>query len=342
MCHRVGRGSRCVESIYRSNTLCIWPDSESTKLLYHPKQKPRRGGRLRQIITCRQVPLQVNFKKSWHLGSVSLWLFGPCLIVFAGSALSCTGCRSSPPVCGRGPLRPRPGRLRPRHPLRTRHRLRAGGPAARRPATPTTTPASQEPSACRPSGRCASLQLRLRRGRAGGRIELRAEGAEQRCRGCDRRVPGAPTRRPHPGGQVCVTGNYKRIHFLKNDKKGIFLDIFLYTVFNTAHLPPIRFYCVGGCLDPTQDCCDFLTARQSNHSARSHPQSATCRSHQKIKKNDGTGNGICLHCSKSFWTYQPRSSGYFKLNDTNGLVVQLFLFFSGQDTTTRIVSGMKH
>jgi hypothetical protein len=30
-------------------------------LLYHPKQKPRRGGGLRQINTCRQVSLQVNF-----------------------------------------------------------------------------------------------------------------------------------------------------------------------------------------------------------------------------------------------------------------------------------------
>ncbi len=31
------------------------------KLPYHPKQKPRRGGGLRQINTYRQVPLQVNF-----------------------------------------------------------------------------------------------------------------------------------------------------------------------------------------------------------------------------------------------------------------------------------------
>jgi hypothetical protein len=30
-------------------------------LLYHPKQKPRRGGGLRQINTCRQVPLLVIF-----------------------------------------------------------------------------------------------------------------------------------------------------------------------------------------------------------------------------------------------------------------------------------------
>jgi hypothetical protein len=38
------------------------------------------------------------------------------------------------------------------------------------------------------------------------------------------------------------------------------------------HLPPLRFHCVGGCWDPTQDCCDLaLTARRSNHSARSHP-----------------------------------------------------------------------
>ncbi len=28
-------------SIYRSYTLCIWPDSEPTKSPYHPKQKPK-------------------------------------------------------------------------------------------------------------------------------------------------------------------------------------------------------------------------------------------------------------------------------------------------------------
>jgi hypothetical protein len=45
----------------RSLTLCIWPDSEPTKSLDHPKQKPRWGGGLRQTNTCRKVPLQVNF-----------------------------------------------------------------------------------------------------------------------------------------------------------------------------------------------------------------------------------------------------------------------------------------
>jgi hypothetical protein len=33
-------------------------DSEPTKLLDHSKQKPKRGGVLRQINTCRKVPLQ--------------------------------------------------------------------------------------------------------------------------------------------------------------------------------------------------------------------------------------------------------------------------------------------
>jgi hypothetical protein len=31
------------------------------RLEIHPKEKPRRGGGLRQINTYRQVPLQVNF-----------------------------------------------------------------------------------------------------------------------------------------------------------------------------------------------------------------------------------------------------------------------------------------
>ncbi len=47
-------------SIYRSDTLCIWPDSEPPKLLYHPKQNLGREG---ASDTCRQVPLLDNFKK---------------------------------------------------------------------------------------------------------------------------------------------------------------------------------------------------------------------------------------------------------------------------------------
>ncbi len=58
-----------VESTSKSYTMCIWQDSEPTKLLYHPKQILRRGGGLGQINTFHQVPLLVNFfKKSRHLG----------------------------------------------------------------------------------------------------------------------------------------------------------------------------------------------------------------------------------------------------------------------------------
>ncbi len=60
-----GGGEGCwvvLETIFcMSLTLCIWPDSEPTKLLDQPKQKPRRGGGLRQINTCRKVPTQVNY-----------------------------------------------------------------------------------------------------------------------------------------------------------------------------------------------------------------------------------------------------------------------------------------
>ncbi len=30
-----------------------------------------------------------------------------------------------------------------------------------------------------------------------------------------------------------------------------------------SHMPPLRFYCVGGCWDQTQDCCDFGTGSQA-------------------------------------------------------------------------------
>ncbi len=67
-----GGGGVYVESIYRRNTLCIWPDSESTKLLYTvyltrfriykialPPQTNLGGEGASD--TCRQVPLLVNF-----------------------------------------------------------------------------------------------------------------------------------------------------------------------------------------------------------------------------------------------------------------------------------------
>jgi hypothetical protein len=39
---------------------------------------------------------------------------------------------------------------------------------------------------------------------------------------------------------------------------GFFGFFFLYVLYSTLfHLPPLRFQCVGGCSDRTQDCCDF-------------------------------------------------------------------------------------
>jgi len=55
------------------NTLFL-TRSEPTKLLHHPKQKPRRGGGLRPINTCRIVPLQVNFFRERHLTLLSISL----------------------------------------------------------------------------------------------------------------------------------------------------------------------------------------------------------------------------------------------------------------------------
>jgi hypothetical protein len=52
--------------------VCISLDSEPTKLLYHPNKNLGGDGGLRQIKTCRQIHLQVNFKKSRLLGLESI------------------------------------------------------------------------------------------------------------------------------------------------------------------------------------------------------------------------------------------------------------------------------
>ncbi len=68
---------RTFYTIYKSYTLCIWPDSEPTKLLYHPNRKPRRRVGLRQRHTCRQVLLLVNSLKKPTFRV--LWLYR-CLV----------------------------------------------------------------------------------------------------------------------------------------------------------------------------------------------------------------------------------------------------------------------
>ncbi len=49
------------------------------------------------------------------------------------------------------------------------------------------------------------------------------------------------------------------------------------------HLPPLRFHCVGGCWDRTQDSCDYGIG--SNHSARSRPHLARSQRSQDLNRN---------------------------------------------------------
>ncbi len=47
-------------------------------------------------------------------------------------------------------------------------------------------------------------------------------------------------------------------HFEKSQKfSGFWIFLFYVRYTTLLHLPPLRFYCVGGCWDGTQDCCDF-------------------------------------------------------------------------------------
>jgi hypothetical protein len=56
----------------RSLTFCIWPDSEPSKFLDHPEQKPKSGGVFRQINTCRKVPTRQFFRRVSHFALVSV------------------------------------------------------------------------------------------------------------------------------------------------------------------------------------------------------------------------------------------------------------------------------
>ncbi len=51
-----------LEAIFcRSLTVCFWPDSEATKFLDHPKQKPRRGGGVQTDKHLPQSPFTGQF-----------------------------------------------------------------------------------------------------------------------------------------------------------------------------------------------------------------------------------------------------------------------------------------
>ncbi len=61
----------------RSLILCIWPDSEPTKLPYHPKQKPRRRGP--QTPADKSLYWSIFMKRpTYTVGLVSLKIFGTC------------------------------------------------------------------------------------------------------------------------------------------------------------------------------------------------------------------------------------------------------------------------
>jgi hypothetical protein len=66
---RLGGCGWGVLSCVGDHSLCIWPDSEPTKLLDLPKQKPKRGGSEHQ--TDKQLP-----QNSWSFLFLSLRFFG--------------------------------------------------------------------------------------------------------------------------------------------------------------------------------------------------------------------------------------------------------------------------
>jgi hypothetical protein len=71
-----GGGDRVVWRSYTRVIHCVFDQIPSLQNCFTaPNKKPWRGGGLRQISTCHQVHLQVNFKKSGHLGFESISYF---------------------------------------------------------------------------------------------------------------------------------------------------------------------------------------------------------------------------------------------------------------------------
>jgi hypothetical protein len=67
-----------------------------------------------------------------------------------------------------------------------------------------------------------------------------------------------------PGGKMEQYALIKRRHFKTSSLfKNIFLDFWKVLYSTLLPLPLLRFHCVGGYWDRTQDCCDFNIGSQS-------------------------------------------------------------------------------
>jgi len=68
------------QSIYRSYTLCIWPDSEHTKFIFHPREG--RGPQTDKHLP--PIPLQVNFweKLTFRVWCLFSYLVHVCTYIF--------------------------------------------------------------------------------------------------------------------------------------------------------------------------------------------------------------------------------------------------------------------
>jgi hypothetical protein len=65
-----GGGDRVVWRVPTGVIHCVFdqiPDSKPTKLLYHPKQKPRKGGGLRQIKKLPPNPFTGHFSRKANI-----------------------------------------------------------------------------------------------------------------------------------------------------------------------------------------------------------------------------------------------------------------------------------
>jgi hypothetical protein len=64
---------------------------------------------------------------------------------------------------------------------------------------------------------------------------------------------------PRHAGQVRIEmRTFSQKKFVKSGNFFRFFLIFMYVIQHCLlHLPPLRFHCVGGCWDRTQDCCNF-------------------------------------------------------------------------------------
>ncbi len=80
-----------------------------------------------------------------------------------------------------------------------------------------------------------------------------------------------------------------------------YLFLFIYVLYSTLfHMPTLRFHCVGGCWDRTENCCDFLHWQSGALTTRLDLIQISARSHTTVSARS---HPHCIFGCSQIWRW---------------------------------------